>query len=111
MVRNVARVVSVPKTLRTMKKLWAPRTVGHVNDFVVKLVKLKGEFVWHTHRRDDEMFYVVRGRLLIHLRTRTVALRPGEFFVVPKGVEHKPQAKRETHIVLFERATVKRSGD
>lgn len=89
---------------------WHPRTVAHVNDFAVKLVKVQGEFVWHTHEEEDEMFFVVHGELTIHLRDGDVVLRPGEMFVVPKGVEHKPSAAEETSLVLLEKLTADQTG-
>lgn len=79
-----------------------PRIVGEVNDCYVKVVKLKGEFVWHHHENEDELFWVVKGRLLMKLRDGDVTIEEGEFFIVPRGVEHCPVAEQETHIVLIE---------
>jgi mannose-6-phosphate isomerase-like protein (cupin superfamily) len=79
-----------------------PRIVGEVNDSQVKLVKLKGEFIWHHHENEDELFLVVKGSLLMKLREREVMIHAGEFFIVPKGVEHCPVAQEEAHIVLIE---------
>ena len=81
---------------------WSPKIVGEVNDSHVKLVKLKGEFVWHKHEREDELFLVVKGRLRLRLRDRDVELDPGEFFIVPRGVEHLPVADEECHVLLLE---------
>jgi mannose-6-phosphate isomerase-like protein (cupin superfamily) len=81
---------------------YKPRIVGEVNDAQVKVVKLKGEFVWHHHENEDELFLVVKGRLLMRLRDGEVWINPGEFLVVPRGVEHLPVAEEETHIVLIE---------
>jgi mannose-6-phosphate isomerase-like protein (cupin superfamily) len=81
---------------------WSPRIVGEVNDCAVKLVKVKGEFVWHHHDTEDEMFFVTRGRLRMRFRDREVLIGPGEFIVVPHGVEHMPVADEETEIVLIE---------
>lgn len=89
---------------------WSPKIVGELNDSYVKLVKLKGEFVWHLHAREDELFLVTKGRLTIKLRGKTFDLRKGEFFVVPKGVEHKPVARTETNVVLIERKTTRNTG-
>jgi mannose-6-phosphate isomerase-like protein (cupin superfamily) len=77
----------------------------------VKLVKVKGEFVWHHHEKEDELFLVTKGRLAIKLRGRDVNLKPGEFFVVPKGVEHKPVARREAHALLIELKTTLNAGN
>jgi mannose-6-phosphate isomerase-like protein (cupin superfamily) len=79
-----------------------PRIVGEINDCHVKVVKLKGEFVWHHHDKEDEMFLVIKGKLTMRLRDRDVIIGPGEFFIVPRGVEHMPVAEEETHIILIE---------
>jgi mannose-6-phosphate isomerase-like protein (cupin superfamily) len=90
---------------------WAPRIVGELNGQHVKLVKVSGEFVWHHHEREDELFLVLRGELEIHLRDRVVALGEGEFFIVPKGVEHKPVARGEAHVLLLEPASTLNTGN
>jgi mannose-6-phosphate isomerase-like protein (cupin superfamily) len=90
---------------------WSPKIAGEVNDSQVKLVKLKGEFVWHRHEDEDEMFLVVRGRIKILLRDGEVELNEGEFAVVPRGVEHLPVAQEEAHVLLFEPKTVLNTGD
>ena len=81
---------------------WHPRIAGEVNDMHVKLTKLKGEFVWHTHDAEDEMFLVVRGELLIRLRDQEITVGEGEFIIIPHGVEHQPVAKEEVEVILFE---------
>jgi mannose-6-phosphate isomerase-like protein (cupin superfamily) len=88
-----------------------PRIAGEVNDAYVKLVKLKGEFIWHSHAVEDEMFLVIRGHLKMHFRERTVEVGPGEFIIAPHGVEHKPEADIETDVMLFEPKTVLNTGD
>ena len=88
-----------------------PRIVGEVNDSHIKVVKLKGEFIWHHHDNEDELFLVVKGKLLMRLRDREVSINPGEFFIVPKGVEHCPVAEEETHIVLIEPKTTLNTGN
>jgi mannose-6-phosphate isomerase-like protein (cupin superfamily) len=90
---------------------WSPKIVGELNDSYVKLVKVKGEFVWHHHENEDEMFFVVKGRLRIRLRDRDVEINPGEFFIVPKGVEHLPIAEEETHILLLEPKSTLNTGN
>lgn len=90
---------------------WSPKIVGSVDDYDIKLVKLEGEFVWHKHDAEDEMFLVVTGRLIMDFRDRTVELEPGEFLVVPKGVEHRPRADRECQVMLLERKGVLNTGD
>ncbi len=89
---------------------WSPRIVGDVNDMHVKLAKLKGEFEWHHHVRQDEFFLVVKGRLLIKLRDRDLWLDEGECVVIPKGVEHLPVAEEEAHVLLFEPKTTLNTG-
>jgi mannose-6-phosphate isomerase-like protein (cupin superfamily) len=81
---------------------WSPRLAGEINDHAVKLVKIKGEFVWHHHEKEDEMFFVVKGRMRIRFRDRDVPLEANELFIVPKGVEHMPVAEEEAWILLFE---------
>ncbi|HSJ65024.1 MAG TPA: cupin domain-containing protein [Gemmatimonadaceae bacterium] len=89
---------------------WQPRIAGEVNDMHVKLVKLQGEFVWHHHDAEDELFLVISGRLLMRFRDREVWIEPGEFLIVPKGVEHLPIAPDECEVVLFERAGTLNTG-
>ena len=89
---------------------WSPRTVADLNGQEVKLVKFQGEFVWHHHEREDELFLVVRGEFVMHFRDRLVALQAGEFLVVPRGVEHRPVAEAEVEVLLFEPAGVVNTG-
>ncbi|MFP3388149.1 cupin domain-containing protein [Brevibacillus sp. SIMBA_040] len=89
---------------------WSPKIAGEINDSHVKLVKLKGEFVWHHHDLEDEMFLVVKGKLLIKFRDRDVWLDEGEFIIVPKGVEHMPVAEEEVHVLLLEPKTTLNTG-
>ncbi len=90
---------------------WQPKIVGELNGQYVKLAKLKGEFVWHQHETEDEMFMVIKGQLLIKLRDRDVILNPGEFFIIPRGVEHIPIAEEEVQVMLFEPKSVINTGD
>lgn len=90
---------------------WSPKIVGELNDSYIKLAKVQGEFVWHQHANEDEFFLVVQGRLLIRLRDRDVLLNEGEFFVVPRGVEHLPVAEDEAHILLLEPKATLHTGD
>jgi mannose-6-phosphate isomerase-like protein (cupin superfamily) len=90
---------------------WQPRIVGEVNDVFVKLAKLDGEFVWHRHELEDELFLVVRGRLVMRFRDRQIVLEPGEMLVVPRGVEHLPVADGETHVLLVERRATLNTGN
>jgi mannose-6-phosphate isomerase-like protein (cupin superfamily) len=90
---------------------WSPKLVARLNDYEVKVVRIKGEFVWHTHEDTDELFLVVEGELTIQLRDRDVVLRPGQLFVVPRGVEHCPRADGEVKALLLEPAGVVNTGD
>jgi mannose-6-phosphate isomerase-like protein (cupin superfamily) len=91
--------------------LWSPRIAAEVNDHAIKLVKLRGEFVWHHHENEDELFLVVKGRLTIRFRDKDVALEEDELLVVPKGVEHMPVADEEAWVLLFEPKTTLNTGD
>ncbi len=90
---------------------WSPKIVGELNDSHVKLAKLKGEFVWHHHDNEDELFLVVKGRLLIKLRDRDIWLDEGEFTIIPKGVEHLPVAEEEVHVLLLEPKSTLNTGN
>lgn len=90
---------------------WAPRIVAELNGQHVKLAKLEGEFVWHRHPDEDELFLVVAGHLTLEMRDGNIELGPGELFVVPRGVEHRPVAPEEVHVVLFEPAGTRNTGD
>ena len=90
---------------------WSPKIAGEVNDAYVKLVKFRGDFVWHKHEDEDELFLVVKGEIVIKLRDGDVRLGEGEFVIIPRGVEHKPVAETEAHVLLFEPKTVLNTGD
>lgn len=90
---------------------WNPRIIGELNSQCVKAVKLKGEFDWHHHTDEDELFLVVKGQLTIAFRDKDIVLNEGEFIIVPKGVEHKPMAPEEVHVLLFEPATTLNTGN
>lgn len=89
---------------------WSPKIVGELNGQYVKLAKLQGEFLWHAHEAEDEMFLVVKGHLTIKLRDRDIHLGEGEFAVVPRGVEHKPVAEEMAHVLLFEPKSTAHTG-
>ncbi len=103
--------VNLARKLDQFADHWNPRIVGELNGQHVKLAKLEGEFVWHHHEDEDELFLVIRGRLAIHLRDRRVELEEGEFFIVPRGVEHKPVADEEAHVLLLEPASTLNTGN
>ena len=103
---------TIAAELAKVTEHWTPRVIGQVNDQYVKVAKLLGEFVWHAHENEDELFWVVSGRLRIQLEGGDeVVLDPGEFFVVPRGVRHNPIADEEVEIVLIETVTTAHTGD
>jgi len=104
-------VLSFRSELETVTDYWSPRVIGRVNDQYVKVAKLKGEFVWHKHDDEDELFHVVKGRLVIQYEDETIELNEGDFHIVPKGVMHYPVAEEECWIVLIEPASTKHTGD
>jgi mannose-6-phosphate isomerase-like protein (cupin superfamily) len=103
--------VDLAEKLALIGEHWSPKIVGELNGQQVKLVKLLGEFVWHQHEREDELFLVLRGAFDLELRDRTVRLQEGQFAVVPRGVEHRPVAREECSVLLFEPATTLNTGD
>jgi len=104
--------IDIAAELRQVHTHWSPRVVGQVNDHYVKVAKLLGELVWHSHDAEDEMFLVVSGRLRIQLpESQEVVLTPGQFYVVPRGVKHNPIADEEVEIVLIETVTTAHTGD
>ncbi len=103
--------VSLAQKFALISEYWKPKIAGQVNDFHVKLVKFTGEFIWHHHDHEDELFLVVKGRMRMCFRDREVVVDPGEFIIVPRGVEHKPVAEGETHVVLLEPATTLNTGN
>lgn len=98
------KVVNLEENFKLLSEHWSPKVVAELDSSYVKLAKYKGEFVWHKHDLEDELFLVVKGKLLIQFRDKDVYLNPGELLIVPKGVEHKPVAKDEVHIVLLRRS-------
>lgn len=107
----IRRKVSAKDEFAAISDYWSPRVVGELNGQLVKFVRLKGEFQWHRHAQEDEMFWVLEGELTIRLRDRDVVLGPDEFYVIPRGVEHKPVCEQECRVMLFEPAATKQYGD
>jgi mannose-6-phosphate isomerase-like protein (cupin superfamily) len=105
------RKVNLARKLASFSDHWRPRLVGELNGQHVKVVKLLGEFVWHHHADEDELFLVLKGTLLMRLRHGDVAIEEGEFFIVPRGVEHLPVAAEEVHVLLFEPAGTLNTGN
>ena len=104
-------VVNLADKFDKFKDRWKPRIAGEINDFYVKLVKIEGEFVWHSHEHEDELFLVLVGELRMRFRGREELIGPGEFIIVPHGVEHMPVAEVETHILLLEPKTTLNTGN
>ena len=104
-------VVNLAEAFAKFAEAWSPKIVGDVNDMQVKVVKLRGEFVWHHHDHEDEMFLVHRGRFRMELRDRAIELEAGDFLIVPRGVEHRPVADDEVEVVLFEPAGTLNTGN
>jgi mannose-6-phosphate isomerase-like protein (cupin superfamily) len=111
MAQAVAEKVNLAEKFARFHEHWSPRIVGELNGQLVKLVKFTGEFVWHHHEHEDELFLVVKGRFRMEFRDRQVWLEEGEFLVVPRGVEHRPVAEEEAHVLLFEPASTLNTGN
>lgn len=103
--------VNLAEKLSLFQDYWSPKLVGEVNESAVKLVKLQGEFVWHHHDTEDELFLVVKGHLLMKLRDKDLYVNEGEFVIIPHGVEHLPVAEEEVHVLLFEPKTTLNTGN
>jgi mannose-6-phosphate isomerase-like protein (cupin superfamily) len=103
--------VNITEKFTRFDDYWSPRIAGELNDSYVKLVKVKGEFVWHHHDTEDELFLVVKGRLLMQLRDGDRWVEEGEFIIIPRGVEHRPVAENECHILLLEPKTTLNTGN
>ena len=104
-------IVDLKEKFASFNDYWSPKIVGELNGQYVKLAKLKGEFVWHYHEDEDELFMVIKGCLTIKLRDRDINLKEGQFYIVPRGVEHLPVAEDESHVLLFEPKSVLNTGN
>ncbi len=103
--------VNLKEKFSLFKNYWEPKIAGELNNQYVKLAKLKGEFVWHSHENEDELFMVIKGSLTIKLRDQDVILNEGEFYIIPRGVEHIPVAEEEVHVLMFEPKGTVNTGD
>jgi mannose-6-phosphate isomerase-like protein (cupin superfamily) len=103
--------INLSEKLETFSEYWSPRTVARLNNYDVMVVKVKDKFVWHKHDETDDFFLVLRGQLDIELRDRKITLGPGEMYIVPKGVEHRPAAREEVHLLLIEPTGTPNTGD
>lgn len=103
--------IIIAEKLKLFSEYWSPKIVGELNGQLVKLAKFKGEFVWHKHEHEDEMFLVIDGILKMELRDKTIEIHKNEFLIVPKGTEHKPVADEEVSVMLFEPASTLNTGN
>ncbi len=107
----MGEVVNLAEKLAAIQEYWDPKVVGELNGQAVKLARLKGKFIWHRHENEDELFLVLKGALRLELRDGLVDLGPGEMFIVPRGVEHRPVAHEEVHLLMFEPNTTLNTGN
>lgn len=103
--------VNLAQKFSLFDEYWSPKIIGELNGQVVKIAKLKGEFLWHSHEAEDEFFMVIKGAIVIQFRDRDISLEEGEFFVVPRGVEHRPMAEEEAHVLMFEPESTLNTGN
>ena len=103
--------VNINDKLTQFSDHWSPKIVGELNGQQVKLVKFRGDFVWHKHDNEDEMFMVINGAFEMHLRDEVIEVKQGDFIIIPRGIEHKPFAREEVHVMLFEPAATLNTGD
>ena len=103
--------VNLAEKFTLFNEYWSPKIVGELNGQQVKLVKFQGEFVWHKHDEEDELFFVVKGNFVMELRDKNIEINEGEFFIVPRGVEHRPVAEKEVWVMLFEPASTLNTGN
>ncbi len=103
--------INLEEKFRLFHEYWSPKIIGELNDSYVKIAKFKGEFTWHAHDNEDELFYVVKGVLTVKFRDRDICLREGEAIIVPKGIEHMPVAPEEAHVLLIELKSTLNTGN
>lgn len=104
-------VINLKEKFNLFTEQWSPKIIGQLNGQDVKLAKIEGEFIWHDHAQEDELFYIIKGSLQIEFRESIITLNEGEMLVIPKGVEHKPIAKEEVWVLLFEPSNIKHTGE
>ena len=107
----MTHVVSPKDVAAALPELWSPRVIGEVDEAYIKVAKVRGTLAWHSHDGEDELFYVLKGRLRIEMERETIELREGQMYIVPKGVRHNPIADDECHVLLIERKTTQHTGD
>ena len=104
-------VINVEEKFKLFSDLWSPKKVGELNGQQILLAKIKGEFIWHAHEHEDELFMIIKGSLMIEFRDKKIELNEGEIYIIPRGVEHKPIAQEEVHVLLFEPLDIKHTGN
>jgi mannose-6-phosphate isomerase-like protein (cupin superfamily) len=107
----MSKTVSPAKVAASLQEFWSPRVIGEVDDAYIKVARVRGTLAWHSHENEDELFYILKGRLRLEMEHDTVELGEGEMFIVPKGVRHNPVADAECHVLLIERKSTKHTGD
>ncbi len=107
----IMEAVNINQKFSLFNEHWSPKIIGQLNGQDVKLAKVKGEFIWHDHKDEDELFYIIKGTLKIEFRDKIVTINEGEMLIIPKGVEHKPIADEEVWVLLFEPSNIKHTGD
>jgi len=105
------KAINISEKFKLFSEHWTPKKIGELNGQQLLLAKIKGEFIWHAHENEDELFIIIKGSLKIEFRDKTVELNEGEICIIPKGVEHKPIAKEEVHVLLFEPLAIKHTGN
>lgn len=105
------KVINVKDKFSLFSEQWSPKIIGEMNDSYVKIAKLQGEFVWHHHEHEDEMFLIIQGRLTIRLRDRDLLVNEGEFVIIPRGVEHMPVAEKEVYLMMLEPKSTVNTGN
>ena len=104
-------IINIQEKFKLFSELWTPKKIGELNGQQILLAKIKGEFIWHAHEHEDELFMIIKGSLMIEFRDKTIELNEGEIYIIPKGVEHKPIAQEEVHVLLFEPLDIKHTGN
>ena len=104
-------VINIEEKFKLFSEHWTPKKIGELNGQQILLAKIKGEFIWHAHENEDELFMIIKGSLIIEFRDKTIELNEGEIYIIPKGAEHKPIAKEEVHVLLFEPLDIKHTGN
>ena len=104
-------IINIQEKFKLFSDFWSPKKIGELNGQQILLAKIKGEFIWHAHEHEDELFMIIKGSLMIEFRDKTIELNEGEIYIIPKGVEHKPIAQEEVHVLLFEPLDIKHTGN